>query len=94
MTAYVDELRQTTPNDRWRYPMSCHLTADSHDELIAFARRLGLRRDWLQAEGQWHEHFDLNERKRRAAVRMGAVEESLRASVRRMRSGVTRETPI
>lgn len=77
MTVYVDNA--SIPADvtnggivhssRW-----CHLTADSSEELMAFARRIGLRPAWVQAPGTALEHFDVTDGKRWAAVRAGAVE--------------------
>jgi hypothetical protein len=51
----------------------CHLTADTLDELHAFAGRLGLKRAWFQNHPR-HPHYDLTPGKRAQAVRMGAVE--------------------
>ena len=76
MTAYVDELRdypkitriKRLPSTHW-----AHLTADTREELHAFAARLGLRRAWFQDhETRWH--YDLTSGKRAAAVRLGARE--------------------
>lgn len=52
----------------------CHMTADTPDELHAFAARLGLRRSWAQHEGTARLHYDLTPGKRAAAVHLGAVE--------------------
>jgi hypothetical protein len=41
-------------------------------ELVAFALRLGLRRELLLAAGTPKEHFDLNQQTRGLAVRLGA----------------------
>lgn len=43
---------------------SCHLIStlagdEGRAELLAFARRIGLREAWLQNAGQASEHFDL-----------------------------------
>lgn len=55
---------------------SCHMMADTSEELHAFAARLGLKREWCQKEGTMIEHYDLTPTKRAAAVRLGAVEMS------------------
>ncbi|KIA72727.1 hypothetical protein ANMWB30_24950 [Arthrobacter sp. MWB30] len=60
------------------------MTADSTEELIAFAVGLGLRADYIQHPGTWKEHFDVTETKRRLAVRKGAVEVSYRDHVMHM----------
>jgi hypothetical protein len=52
----------------------CHLMADGNAELVAFAVRIGLRRNWIQREGSPFEHFDVTAGKRWQSVRLGAVE--------------------
>jgi len=62
-----------------------HLIADTPEELHAFAERLGLRREWFQdpcvdgkleatpgsrAAESWH--YDVIDRKRELAIRLGA----------------------
>lgn len=73
MTVYVDNAfipaRVGRLTSRW-----CHMTADSTEELVAFARSIGLRAEWIQYPGTWKEHFDLTERRRAAAVEAGAKE--------------------
>jgi hypothetical protein len=73
VTVYVDDFRVPARVGRLGARWS-HLTADTTAELHAFAARLGLRRSWFQdvAGGRWH--YDVTESKRRAAVRLGAVE--------------------
>lgn len=66
---YVDH--QSAPFGRMK--MS-HLMADTQDELLQAADALGLRRRWLQNEGQPSEHFDVSESKRKAAIeQLGAA---------------------
>jgi hypothetical protein len=52
---------------------SCHLTTDSDDlvELHAFARALGLRREWFQPVSS--PHYDLTPARRMRALELGAV---------------------
>jgi hypothetical protein len=69
---FVDELRQWPTTIRCFKAGSCHLTADTLDELHAFAARLGLRREWFQ-EHRLAPHYDLTKRRRDDAVRLGAV---------------------
>lgn len=86
---YVDELRAWTsaPTGKWRYGMSCHMVADSLEELHAFAQTIGLRRDWFQrSTGAGWPHYDLTARRRDAAVRAGAIELSCRQLVTFLRS--------
>ncbi len=44
------------------------------DELMAFARRIGMRPEWLQKPGTKHEHFDIFGERRNRALRAGCVE--------------------
>lgn len=69
MSVYVDE-------SKWpfRGQLYCHMIADTHDELLAFAMQIGLNVHWIQKAGNHQEHFDLAPSKRAAAVRHGAIE--------------------
>ncbi len=62
--------------DAYRFPFRnmkmSHMTADSREELHAFAERLGLRRECFQ-DGR-HPHYDISESKRLQAVINGAVQ--------------------
>ena len=52
----------------------CHMIADSHDELLAMADKIGVARKWIQKAGTPREHFDICLTKRRMAVKQGAQE--------------------
>lgn len=73
MTCYVDDFR--APHRRMK--MS-HLIADSREELLAMADRIGVARRWLQKAGTYREHFDVCEEKRRLAIACGAKAVSYR----------------
>jgi len=75
MTVYVDSLRPSLRSPRWPFAASCHLFADSVEELHGFADRIGLRRSWFQP-GRGLPHYDLTGGKRAMAIRDGAVEAS------------------
>lgn len=60
----------------------CHMMADSTEELLAMAARLGLRRTWIQRPGEPGEHFDVCKAKRAEAIAFGAVEVTGRDLVR------------
>jgi hypothetical protein len=70
VSVYVDEVR------RWPTKIACfrngsaHLTADSVEELHAFAERLGLRRAWFQ-DGRVP-HYDITPGVRERAIYDGA----------------------
>ncbi len=78
---YVDPL-QATPRSATQ---GCRLIADSDEELHAFARRLGLQREWFHWKSAIR-HYDLAPNKRRQAVRLGAVELSLHEMAERIRA--------
>lgn len=84
MPVYVDDLMTCIPNANWRWSKSCHLIADTVDELHVFARRIGMKRAWFQ-NGSRLPHYDLNENRRRIAVREGAVELDRRGFVDKTR---------
>jgi len=81
MAVYVDRLR----NWGWKYGPSCHLYADTNEELHAFAARLGLKRKWFQTSPSGP-HYDLTASKRQLAVIYGVTEHTDREMVEHMRA--------
>jgi hypothetical protein len=79
MAVYVDRLIDYS----WRHGPSCHLIADSVEELIAFAIEMGLRAEWFQPRSS--PHFDLTRKGREAAIKMGAIELNNREFVAKIR---------
>ena len=79
MAVYVDPLVKWGGSATFRWTHSCHMFADSLDELHAFALRIGLRRSWFQNDKL--PHYDLNPSRRCAALRAGAIELDLKQSV-------------
>lgn len=72
MTVYVDEIR-VYPNAWGPFRKgSCHLTADTLEELHALAEKIGCRRAWFQ-DHRLAPHCDLTAAKRQAALDAGAV---------------------
>ena len=61
----------------------CHMAADTTEELLAMADKIGVQRKWLQHPGTWREHFDICKAKRALAVKFGAIEVSQREFVLR-----------
>jgi len=85
MTVYVDNFRAAATVGRLRARWS-HLTADTPDELHAFAQRIGLQRSWFQGQCKHgrcepcpHWHYDVTDTKRQAAIDAGAEAIDLRA---------------
>lgn len=88
MSVYIDPLMGCIPNKNWKWNKSCHLWTESEDlEILhAFAKRIGLRRSWFQAELHKAEdiriqHYDLTETRRLIAVKAGAIELNRREAV-------------
>lgn len=69
MTVYVDNAIH--PFGRM---VMCHMMADTTEELLEMADRIGVARKWLQRAGTTYEHFDISKGKRAEAVKAGAVE--------------------
>ena len=73
MSVYVDEMSVCVPNENWRYKQSCHLVADTVEELHYFAGRMRLNPAWFQDKPELP-HYDLTRRMRLLAVKLGAIE--------------------
>lgn len=69
MTVYVDDVRHP-----YRRMVMCHMWADSLEELLAMADRIGVARRWLQEppKASWV-HFDVCLEKKALAISAGAV---------------------
>ncbi|WP_037025257.1 DUF4031 domain-containing protein [Cupriavidus sp. GA3-3] len=66
MAVYVDNAKIP-----WRGRHWCHLVADTLEELHSFARVLGLRRAWFQAQASLP-HYDVTVETRTVALSRGA----------------------
>ncbi len=100
MAVYVDNMRAQKRvgriNGRWS-----HLTADTMEELLAFAKKIGLRAAWLQRQCRLaecrpcpHWHFDVTDGMRAKAVGHGAQQVSMAAFgdvIRARRQAMRRE---
>lgn len=71
MTAFVDNLASHGWRLRGRLVRSCHLIADTPDELHAVAAAAGCRRKWYQPKS--FPHYDLTKERREKAIRAGAI---------------------
>ena len=81
MTVYVDQLvtYHQKAKSGGRYfdsgKQSCHMMADTREELDAMADQIGLRRSWIQyPDNSLLMHYDLTPPKRVSAVKHGAIE--------------------
>jgi hypothetical protein len=70
----------------WRLGPSCHLTADSIEELNKFAMSIGMKLSWFQEGKGSMPHYDLVASKRRLAVKYGAKELTRRGAGERYRN--------
>jgi len=52
----------------------CHMMADTSEELLQMADKIGVDRKWIQRPGQLGEHFDICKSKRALAIANGAQE--------------------
>lgn len=69
-----------------KFGPNSHMVSDIHGaegtaELVAFARKIGMRASWLQKAGTEHEHFDVFASRRLRAIDAGAREVTKREIV-------------
>lgn len=72
MSVYVDDMRAD-----FSKMVMCHMVADSREELLRMADKIGVQRKWIQKPGTIYEHFDVCLSKRALALRNGAREISM-----------------
>jgi hypothetical protein len=81
VTVYVDDMRAS-----YGRMVMCHMVADTEEELHAMASQIGVALRWYQGD-----HYDICLAKRDLAVRLGAVEVTMRQigcmSMRRRATG-------
>lgn len=70
MSVYVDFLIDYG----WKLGPSCHMMADSIEELNAFAKSIGLKPEWIQKSNGGVVHYDLTAKRRIAALKKGAID--------------------
>lgn len=82
MSVYVDPINQyaTERSPRCFWPGSCHMYADTQEELHRMASAIGLQYGWFQNHPHL-KHYDLTISKRALAVRMGAKEHTFHEAV-------------
>lgn len=69
MSVYVDNME--APFGRM---IMCHMIADTTEELLQMADKIGVQRKWIQDAGTMWEHFDIAKNKRALAIKFGAKE--------------------
>ena len=84
MAVYVDDM-YLYPMGRFGRMKMSHMGADTAEELLAMADKIGLNRKWIQHEGTYREHFDISLAYRKKAVEAGAEELTMKDFVRRLK---------
>lgn len=74
MAVYVDALMHYgAQSGFFKGKASCHMFADTLDELHEMAAKIGMKRSWFQDEGSL-QHYDLVQSRRNLAIVYGAIE--------------------
>ena len=81
VSVYVDNLALG-----YRRMSMAHMIADTSEELLEMADRIGVDRKWIQFPGTTREHFDICKSKRALAISHGAFMIGSRELVQRLRS--------
>jgi hypothetical protein len=68
MAVYVDDME--APFGRM---IMCHMAADTTEELLAMADKIGVNKKWIQYPGTDKEHFDIAKNKKTLAIQHGAI---------------------
>lgn len=66
---YIDQM-----NQKYRNMIMCHMMADTTEELLNMARKIGVNTKWIQDTNTSHEHFDICLSKKAIALKLGAKE--------------------
>ncbi len=69
MAVYVDDERMKLGR-----MLMCHMLADTTEELLEMADKIGVQRKWIQYPGTPKEHFDICLSKRGKALELGAID--------------------
>lgn len=67
MSVYVDDMRA-----KFGRMIMCHMVADTTEELLAMADKIGVQRKWIQHAGSPKEHFDICLQMKSRAMDLGA----------------------
>jgi hypothetical protein len=85
MAVYVDQLLDWGFVIRGVKHKSCHMIADTNEELHAMAEAIGMKRQWFQQVVSGP-HYDLIKSRRDAAVALGAIEVNIRVVAAKMKA--------
>jgi len=70
---YVDPVMEHGGSATFKWTRSCHMYADTLDELHAMALSIGMKRAWFQNHPEFP-HYDLVPARRERAVAAGAIQ--------------------
>lgn len=73
MAVYIDNF-----NAPFRRMKMCHMIADTTEELLQMADKIGVARKWIQEAGTYNEHFDVCLSSKAKAIEAGAIEINFR----------------
>lgn len=73
MSVYVDELIGHGGSATFKWKESCHMFADTLEELHLMATKIGLKREWFQISKAGFPHYDLNANKRNQVLRYDVI---------------------
>lgn len=60
----------------------CHMVADTTQELLEMADKIGVARKWIQDAGEYSEHFDVSLGAKKKALALGAKEITMKEFAR------------
>lgn len=69
MAIYIDNM-----NAHYRRMIMCHMIADTKEELLDMASKIGVNLKWIQDEDTYSEHFDICLSMKKKALELGAKE--------------------
>ncbi len=69
MAVYIDDM-----DAPYKGMIMCHMIADSNEELLEMADKIGVKRKWIQYPGTHKEHFDVCLSNKKKAIQLGAIE--------------------
>lgn len=78
---YLDWLMHHGGSGFFKGKKSCHMFADTLEELHEMAEKIGMRRAWFQDNGRTAQHYDLVASRRAAAIKHGALQLTSREQV-------------
>ncbi len=84
MAVYVDDMYKTSLGRLGKMKMS-HMMADTTQELLDMANKIGIDKKWIQFPETDLEHFDIPVSMRKLAVKYGAIELTMREMANRRR---------